>query len=106
MVDRVKPLAHQDALFDLLFDLVLAERLDEHEDDTGVEGGSGHPARKKSSAHDRCEVALLDVEHVGGGVERAGEVGGLDGTLSVIQSRHDCLVHLPIVIVHDVCCSF
>lgn len=105
MVYRVKPLAHSDALFDLLCDLVLAERLDKHEDHSSVQSGSGHPAWKKSSAHDRCEVALLDVEHVGGGIESAGAIGGLNSALSVIQSGDNCLLHLPIVVVHDVVLS-
>lgn len=100
MVDGVEPLAHAQALPDLHFDLFLAQGLQQHEGDSSVEGSCVQPAWQESLSHDRGEVALSDVEHVGGGEDSAGEVGGLTDTLSVVESVDDCLVQLPVVVIH------
>ena len=71
----VEPLSHDHAFPHLHVDLFLAERLEEHEADTTVEGSSVSPAWKKSLAHGASEVAFLDVEHVGGGEDSASEIG-------------------------------
>ena len=65
MIDRVEPLAHIPALFELDSDFIGAERLDQHATDDEVESCAISPARKKSLAHSWCKVALFDVEHVG-----------------------------------------
>ena len=103
MVDRVEPLAHVDAFLDLLFDLILTEGLQEQEADCSVEGSCVQPAWKKSLAHDRGEVALLDVKHVCGGEESAGTVSGLNHALRVVESVDNSLVDLPIVVIHLLC---
>ena len=100
MVDRVEPLAHGHAFLQLNLDLFLAERLEEHEGDGSVEANHDTPAGKKSGAHDRGEVTLADEEHVGRGVDGAGEEGALIDALSVVKSINNSSVELPIVVIH------
>ena len=68
VIHRVEPLAHVPALPALELDLLFAQRLEQHEGDAGVEGSDVHPDWQKSLSHDGGEVALSDVDHVGGGV--------------------------------------
>ena len=75
MEHGVEPLAQVDAFPHLHLNLLLAQRLDEHEDNGCIECSSCQPAWKKSLAHDGSEVAFLDVEHVGCSVTCACEVG-------------------------------
>ena len=100
MVNRVEPLAHVPAFLALLFDLLLAQRLEQHEGDGSVEADSVHPDGHKSLSHDGGEVALPDVEHVGGSETACCEESGLSDTLSVVKSVDNGLVDLPFVIVH------
>ena len=100
MVQGVEPLAHDQAFSALLFDLVHAERLQEHEANGSVESSGVQPAWQKSLAHERGEVALLDVKHVGHGEEGAETVGGLNDALSVVKTVDHSLVDLPIVVIH------
>ena len=102
MVDRVKPLAHDHALADLLLDLVSSQRLDQHEANKAIEGSGIEPAWKQSLSHDRGEVALLNVEHVSCGESGAGTISGLNDALSVVESVNDGLVQLPVVVIHGV----
>ena len=101
MVDGVKPLAHVEAFADLRVDLFLVERLEEHEAEEGVESSGVHPAWQKSLAHDRSEVALLDVEGVGCGEEGTGAPSSLTHTLSIVKPVDDGLVELPVVVIHS-----
>ena len=103
VIEGVEPLAHEHAFSHLHLDLLLAKRLKEHETNGGVECSSIQPAVHKSGAHERGEVSLLDVEHVGGSVDGAGEVSGLNDALRVVQSVDDGLVNLPVVVIHLSC---
>ena len=101
MEHRVEPLAHNDTLLHLHLDLVSAKGLQHNESNGSVEGGGVEPAGEESLTHNRGEVALLDVEHVGGGEEGAGTVAELNGALRVVQSVDNCSVFLPIVVIHS-----
>ena len=100
MVDGVEPLAHAKALFDLHTDLFLTQRFQEKEADRGVESGSVQPAWEKSLAHDRGEIALLDVEHVSHGCEGAEAPSGFTQAFSVVKPVNDTPVDLPRVVIH------
>lgn len=100
MVDGVEPLAHENAFPHLDLDLLLAERLQHNKGNHGIKGSRVQPARKKSCAHKGSEVALSDVDHVGGGEESAEAPGGLTDTFRVVQSVDDRLIQLPVVVIH------
>ena len=100
MVEGVEPLAHKHALAHLHLNFLLAQRLQEHEANRCVEGSCVRPAGEKSGAHERSKVAFLDVEHVGGGEDGAGEVSGLNDALGVVESIDNGPVDLPVVVIH------
>ena len=100
MVDGVEPFAHHPAFFHLDSDLLGAERLEQHASDSNIKCSGVQPDGKKSPAHDRCKVALFDVEHVGSCEGCSDEVCGFAETLSVVKSIDDSLILLPIVVIH------
>ena len=62
----VKPLAHDESLSHLEVDLVSVQGLEEDEGDESAERNAVHPDGQKAGAAGVCEVALSDVEQVGG----------------------------------------
>ena len=100
MVNRIEPFAHVYALSELDLNFLLTKRLEEHEANHTVEGGRIHPAWKKSSAHEWCKVALLDVEHVCHREHRAEAPSCLTDALCVVESVDNCFVDLPVIVIH------
>ena len=70
---REEPLAHDESLAGLDFDLVSSQRLQKDECDGSVEAKHLVPDGNKSGTHSVSEVALSNVEKVGRGVADGSE---------------------------------
>lgn len=101
MESGVEPLAHDEALSHLDWNLVFLQGLNENKADCEVESKDLTPDREDSLAHEGGEVAFADVTDVSDGVERSEEEGGLPETLSVVEAVNNGEVFLPLVGVHD-----
>ena len=84
----------------MLLNFLFAEWEAEDGSHTEIESGGCGPAWQKSLSHQGSKVALSNVESVGAGECEAPEVGGLPDALSVVESEHDSLIELPIVVIH------
>ena len=98
-----EPFAHENALLDLLIDLLFAERLAKDKSHSEVESCGGCPAWKQSLTTGGSKVSLSHVEQVSSSETCASKVGCFPDTLSVVESQDDSLVLLPLVVIH---CSF
>ena len=100
MVEGVKPLTHGHSLLPLDADLFRAERLEQDEENHGIKCSGVAPDWEQALAHEAVKIVLLHKEHVSRGVGTSEENSGLEGSLAVVKTVDDCLIALPLVLVH------